>query len=71
MFLQFKIVSLRDETKFFDINWIDGLRVLKDSKLFEKLNINQLAFELSQVLNLNRGGKIIIMRVWDSLYFLT
>ena len=66
-FLQFKIISIRDETKNFSRKWIDGLRVLKDLKLFDNLNINKLAFELSHVLNLNRGGKIIILRVSDGL----
>ena len=55
--LQFKIVSVRYETKNFSRKWIDGLRVLKDSKLFGNININKLAFELSHVLNLNRGIK--------------
>ena len=71
-FLQFKIVSLRDETKNVDTNWIDGLRVLEDSKLFENLIINQLAFELSQVLNLNRGDKNNYFESFRwSLFFLT
>ena len=65
--MQFKIISIRDETKNFSRKWIEELRLLKDSKLFSNLNINKLAFEPSHVLNLNRGGKIIILRISDSL----
>ena len=49
------IKSITDETKQFDANWLDGLRILENSKLFNHLDISTLALEFGSKLWIRRG----------------
>ena len=54
------ITSISEEVSNFDNNWLDGLRVLENSKLFDCINISTLAVELGAKLWLLDDGKNIM-----------
>ena len=60
------IQSIKDETAKFDINWLDGLRILENSKLFDRVNINMLSLELDSKLFINNRGNFIFIKIKNS-----
>ena len=60
------IQSIKDETSKFDINWLDGLRILENSKLFDRVNINMLSLELDSKLFINNRGNFIFIKIKNS-----
>ena len=60
------IQSIKDETAKFYINWLDGLRILENSKLFDRVNINMLSLELDSKLFINNRGNFIFIKIKNS-----
>ena len=60
------IQSIKDETAKFDINWLDRLRILENSKLFDRVNINMLSLELDSKLLINNRGNFIFIKIKNS-----
>ena len=60
------IQSIKDETAKIDINWLDGLRILENSKLLDRVIINMLLLELDSKLFINNRGNFIFININNS-----
>ena len=56
------IKSITNETEKFDLNCLDGLRALENSKLFDLINISMLSLELDSKLFIHNNGNLNLFK---------